>query len=390
MGEGVSSIQAVTPLRVVVVEDVELEAKLLARALADRGFTDVVLAKDATSALAAVKDDLPCVVVTDVELPGESGIELVRKLRARAASPYVYTMVLTGKGSPERMREAFDAGVDDWALKPFRPDELAARIRVAQRIVRLERSLFARAMELEAALRKLDDGAAKQAIARATARESHVPASHLDALVSLLAWEKLSGVLRESLSGFVGTDLAPTATHNPSAAIVGEVFMTDAAHQLELGVAVVVGGTAMKALTMQMLGEDGDAETGCAVVLESANVLMGSVKAALAGSEYDFAAGLPRSPTFADARAAYDAQPVRQRFAFHSGELEVDVWVCLAERRNSRVRGSELREGMVVAEDVHDERGRLLIRGGVRLTETTAGRLAGLLANQQVTVTKAA
>jgi DNA-binding response OmpR family regulator len=364
---------------------VELEGKLLTRVFADRGFFDVVHARDAATALKHVDESVPCVVIADVELGNGSGVDLIRQIRARVGAPYVYTIVLTGKGSPERMREAFDAGADDYALKPFRAEELVARVRVAQRIVGLERSLHARAKELESTLRALDAVAAQQALARVMERENPRAQNAIEALLVAASWDRLSATLMSAFAAYSGTELAVAATGDTAAAIVGEVFMTDPERQLEIGVAVVMSGAATSSLAMAMLGES-DIESGCALVLEGANVLVGAVKLVMAESGYDFAVGLPTQANLSDCRAAYDAHPVRQRFAFESSAFHVDVWLRISERRNTRLRGDKLREGMIIAEDVHDERGRLLIRGGVRLTQTTAERLAQLLARVEVSV----
>ncbi|MBS2012985.1 MAG: response regulator [Deltaproteobacteria bacterium] len=378
-------------VRIIIVEDVELEGKLAIRLLADRGFSDVIHAKDVESAMHAIDDKIPCVILADFNLGGPTGIDLIKKVRSRPApSPYVYCIMLTGKGNQAKMRDAFEAGADDFILKPFQPEELVARVHAAIRIVHLERSLFARAQELEAALRKIDNLAAGEAIARARARDAWRPSTAAETLVETVSWDRLSAVLQTMLAQFVGIDFSvSTITDSSPAAVVGEVFLSDAAHQLELGIAVVLSGVGMKKLTMQMFGEETDFESGCALILETANVLMGGVKTVLGEHNYEFTAGLPRQPDLAEARTAYDAHPVRQRFTFRTADdLEVNVWMRASERRNSRVKGKDLREGMVIAEDVHDDRGMLLVRGGVRLTQTTAERLANMIAKIDVVVSQ--
>ena len=73
-------------VRIILVEDVELEGKLLTRVFADRGFFDVVHARDTATALKNVDDSVPCVVIADVELGNGSGVELIQQIRARGTA----------------------------------------------------------------------------------------------------------------------------------------------------------------------------------------------------------------------------------------------------------------------------------------------------------------
>lgn len=371
--------------RILLVEDVELEARLAVRALADRGFSDIVHVPDVDSACAAIDPSKPCVIITDIELPGANGIDLVRKIRMKSES-YLYIIVLTGRSNPTRLREAFDAGADDYMCKPFQREELVARVQVGERIVRLEQGALARARELEAALRKLDDKAAAQALARARASIHCTPVSAAEAVLDAAPWNDLRGALEEGLGTFLGEKVTTTAPTEPSAAIVGEVSLVETARHVELGLAVVSSGASTRALCEHLLGEPGDVESACTLVLETANILMGSLKSYLGNHGYDFTSGLPSSPSLADTRASHDHQTLRQRFAFVVGNITLDIWLFLAEKRNAKVKAEDLREGMVLAEDTHDGNGMLLVRAGVRLTETGARRLSSMLGRREVVV----
>lgn len=373
-----------SPIRILLVEDVELEARLAIRALADRGFADIVHVVDAESATAAL-DDRPCVVVTDIELPKKSGLDLIRAVRARATG-YVYVLVLTGRGSPDRLRHAFEAGADDYMTKPFQRDELVARVQVGERIVRLERYAHLRSMELEAALRRLDAHAATEALARANARERAEPKTAADALLETAPWADLRAALAEGLGAFLGTPATVVQTSDPPAAVVGQVTLIEPSRGLELGLALVVGAAATGALHQLVFGEPGDVESGCALVLETGNILMGAVKTLLSTRGYEFTSGVPTSASLAEARATHDNRALRQRFAFRAGNVSLDVWIFAAEKKNSKMRAEDLREGMVLAEDARDRQGMLLVKAGVRLTETSARRLGTMLGRGEVVV----
>ncbi|NIH67134.1 ATP-binding protein [Modestobacter marinus] len=86
---------------------------------------------DGEEALAAVAEEQPDVVLTDVMMPRVDGFELLRRLRADPATRAIPVIMLTARAGQEAAVEGFTAGVDDYLAKPFRADELIARVRVA-------------------------------------------------------------------------------------------------------------------------------------------------------------------------------------------------------------------------------------------------------------------
>ena len=67
------------------------------------------------------------------------GVELCRRIRARVSPEYTYVILLTALDAQSHYLTAIDAGVDDFLTKPFDPDLMAARLRVAERILGLRR-----------------------------------------------------------------------------------------------------------------------------------------------------------------------------------------------------------------------------------------------------------
>jgi phosphoserine phosphatase RsbU/P len=82
------------------------------------------------------------VVVADWLMPEMDGLELCRKIRAALARPYTYFILQTARHGRESYLEAMDAGVDDFITKPVEAHELAARLRVAERILGLREDLL--------------------------------------------------------------------------------------------------------------------------------------------------------------------------------------------------------------------------------------------------------
>jgi two-component system, OmpR family, phosphate regulon response regulator OmpR len=112
------------PHLLVVDDDARLRG-LLRRYLSDSGFrvTAAADASEARSNLASFAFDL---VVLDVMMPGESGLELTRALRAEGRIP---VLLLTAMAEPEDRVNGLEQGADDYLSKPFEPRELVLRIR---------------------------------------------------------------------------------------------------------------------------------------------------------------------------------------------------------------------------------------------------------------------
>ena len=96
------------------------------------------------------------IIITDWMMPKMDGLELVRHIRGQGGSkPYVYIMLLTSRGDKEDIvRGLSEAGVDDYIVKPFDPEELKARVLVGERTVRLERTLRQYGQGLEKIVRR--------------------------------------------------------------------------------------------------------------------------------------------------------------------------------------------------------------------------------------------
>ena len=109
---------------ILVVDDDTRLRELLRKYLVDNGFM-VTTARDAAEArikLASLAFDL---LVLDVMMPGENGLELTAALRKQQSAP---VLLLTARGEPTDRIAGFEAGADDYMAKPFEPRELVLRI----------------------------------------------------------------------------------------------------------------------------------------------------------------------------------------------------------------------------------------------------------------------
>ena len=117
--------------RILVVDDETQITRVLKTALSSQGY-EVKSASDGESALNLALDWIPDLIVTDLSMPGMTGIELCRLVRERSQVPII---VLSVRGEEKTKIEALDAGADDYVTKPFSVSELLARVRANLRRV---------------------------------------------------------------------------------------------------------------------------------------------------------------------------------------------------------------------------------------------------------------
>jgi two-component system KDP operon response regulator KdpE len=113
------------PGRILVIDDESQITRVLRAALSAQGY-DVRTANDPEEGLQLYKDWNPDLVVTDLMMPGMSGVDVTRAIRVIASTPI---LVLSVRDHERSKVEALDAGADDYVTKPFGIQELLARVR---------------------------------------------------------------------------------------------------------------------------------------------------------------------------------------------------------------------------------------------------------------------
>ncbi|CAB4904615.1 MAG: response regulator [Actinobacteria bacterium] len=117
--------------KVLVVDDDSALSEMLGIVLRQEGFTPS-FCSDGARAVAAFRALKPDVVLLDVMLPGMSGIEICRIIRQESGVPIV---MLTARTDTVDVVQGLESGADDYIVKPFKPKELIARLRVRVRRV---------------------------------------------------------------------------------------------------------------------------------------------------------------------------------------------------------------------------------------------------------------
>ncbi|MEM7718076.1 MAG: response regulator transcription factor [Pseudomonadota bacterium] len=117
-------------MRIVVVEDNESLRKGITYRLEDEGHSVDAL-EDGMHAADHIAQEAADIVVLDINLPGQSGLDVLTAMRARGDPRPV--ILLTARGATQDRVHGLDAGADDYLVKPFSMDELVARIRALGR-----------------------------------------------------------------------------------------------------------------------------------------------------------------------------------------------------------------------------------------------------------------
>jgi len=98
----------------------------------------------------------PHIAILDWEMPELDGLEVCRRIKEMGTENPPYIILLTARDQKKDIVKGFDAGADDYMTKPFNDNELIARVRVAERLVRTQTSLLESVTELKDVLNQLE------------------------------------------------------------------------------------------------------------------------------------------------------------------------------------------------------------------------------------------
>ena len=116
-----------TPKRILVIEDQELNRKVVRIVLQSKGYT-VVEATDAVEALASLEDAIPQLILMDIALPGQSGEDLTKRIKANLAWVDIPIIALTAAAMAGDKERILKAGCDDYLSKPIDIKVLVERV----------------------------------------------------------------------------------------------------------------------------------------------------------------------------------------------------------------------------------------------------------------------
>ena len=121
-------------MRIILADDEPVSRELLARTLRSRSDFEVVVVEDGSKALSmALSGPTPDILLLDWMMPGLTGPEVCRRVRAADLSQQPYVVLITVKNKRDEVLEGLSAGADDFLSKPIAPDLLLARLALARR-----------------------------------------------------------------------------------------------------------------------------------------------------------------------------------------------------------------------------------------------------------------
>ena len=144
------------PAHVLVLDDSRAQRRLLGALLRKWGHP-VTVCETPADALAALSDPSISIVLTDWMMPGMTGPEFCRALRAMARESYAYVILLTSKTEKSEIAHGLDAGADDFLSKPVDPHELRARMRAGKRILDMQQELVWQNQRVRSTLAEIRD-----------------------------------------------------------------------------------------------------------------------------------------------------------------------------------------------------------------------------------------
>ena len=128
-------------MRLLIAEDDSVN-RLHLKATVERMGHEVVATADGAQAWEAIQAGGYSVVISDWDMPVLDGAELCRRIRTRPPDQYIYFILVATRGGKQRYLGGMEAGADDFITKPIDPEELKARIKVAERILNLRHHVY--------------------------------------------------------------------------------------------------------------------------------------------------------------------------------------------------------------------------------------------------------
>lgn len=127
-------------MKVLIAEDEPLFRKLLQQLLSPE--FELTVTEDGATALARLQEENgPVLAILDWVMPGLTGIDVCRQLRAQRRTAGIYVILLTVRNSPADIVAGLRAGADDYVTKPVQTEELRARVQLGCRIIELRAAL---------------------------------------------------------------------------------------------------------------------------------------------------------------------------------------------------------------------------------------------------------
>jgi two-component system alkaline phosphatase synthesis response regulator PhoP len=114
-------------VKIMIVDDEFFISRSLAFMLEKEGF-ECITANDGDEALNLLRQEKPSIMFLDINMPNKNGYEVCKEIKSNPKTRDVVVIMLTAKGQVEFENQSFDAGADDFLLKPYDPNQVMAMI----------------------------------------------------------------------------------------------------------------------------------------------------------------------------------------------------------------------------------------------------------------------
>jgi two-component system chemotaxis response regulator CheY len=115
-------------MRILIVDDFSTMRRIVKNLLSDLGFTNTAEAEDGNAALAVLRSSPIDFVITDWNMPGMTGIELLKEIRADAKLKTLPVLMVTAEAKREQIIDAAQSGVNGYIIKPFTAQTLEEKL----------------------------------------------------------------------------------------------------------------------------------------------------------------------------------------------------------------------------------------------------------------------
>lgn len=342
------------------------ECGRVTRVLRDGGH-EVRSMNDEKAALAALGADPAHVVLVCPLGPNDALLEFLRQLRVKAL--HTTPILLGGDVAEPFLVRALDAGVDAEFRRNGGKEYLLARVNAVLRTIQ---------SALHPPEKKPEPAAG--AAPAAAADTPPVDTAPLDRLVRTAAWRNAPAELVAVAGKYltVGTSVDGSPPGDASVQLGSGLVMSNVKDQVELRVALGTDAASAEALAVHMMGKDGEG-MGADILSELTNMCMGALKASFGSEAVPFTAGVPAPLNVEHVLRPPNLYRFQEAFVMKAADARLVIHIGVRSRANLFLKPSDITEGLVLAKDVFNGKGLLLITAGTRLSATMIDKLRNVL-----------